>query len=496
MKPFKILLFFLSVFIILVALALYFPKKGIRLPGNIRLNFFSADDIFAPSDTAKVDIQVLLKKQEMLTDSVLSELARNRGNTLITGSVHIETDSLKKIITRIEYPNDDSTILYPVFRAISRIPYSQQLVRIMHYGDSQIEGDRMTSLIRNRLQSRFGGSGIGLVPAVPLYPNSLSLIQQNSENWERFLVYGPSSEQSEHSRFGALASFCRLQSDTLASDTTSRTGWIRLTRSASAYENTKYFRQCRIFYGQNSEPFINEIFEKNHRIDAAIIPPTQGLSVIRWIFDEPVSDITVQFRYTVSPEIYGLALDNFKGIAVDNIPLRGCAGLVFTSIDPQLLKEMYKELNVKLFILQFGGNVVPYIADNYRYYEKWYYRQIVRLRELCPGASVLVMGVADMSVKNGNDFESYANLDNVIHTLRSAAFRSGAAFWDMQKAMGGRNSMPAWVNANPPLAASDYVHFNKRGSDIMAQMFYNAFIYEYLLFEQAQNRQVITLNEP
>jgi hypothetical protein len=109
---------------------------------------------------------------------------------------------------------------------------------------------------------------------------------------------------------------------------------------------------------------------------------------------------------------------------------------------------------------------------------------------------VLVMGVADMSVKNGNDFESYANLDNVIHTLRSAAFRSGAAFWDMQKAMGGRNSMPAWVNANPPLAASDYVHFNKRGSDIMAQMFYNAFIYEYLLFEQAQNRQVITLNEP
>jgi hypothetical protein len=53
----------------------------------------------------------------------------------------------------------------------------------------------------------------------------------------------------------------------------------------------------------------------------------------------------------------------------------------------------------------------------------------------------------------------------------------------MYKAMGGRNSMPAWVNADPPLAASDYVHFNPRGAKTIAQMFYNAFILEYQKFE-------------
>jgi hypothetical protein len=114
---------------------------------------------------------------------------------------------------------------------------------------------------------------------------------------------------------------------------------------------------------------------------------------------------------------------------------------------------------------------------------------------LCPGASVLVIGVADMSVKNGEDFESYPNLDNVINSIRSAAFRAGAAFWDMQKAMGGKNSMPAWVKADPPLATSDYVHFNKKGSVIMAQMFYNAFIYEYLLFEETLNKQEMALHQ-
>jgi lysophospholipase L1-like esterase len=117
------------------------------------------------------------------------------------------------------------------------------------------------------------------------------------------------------------------------------------------------------------------------------------------------------------------------------------------------------------------------------------------LKELCPGASVLVIGVADMSVKNGEKFESYPNLDKVIEALRSAAFRAGAAFWDMQKAMGGKNSMSAWVNAKPPLATSDYVHFNKRGSVVMAQMFYNAFIYEYLLYIETRNKQEMTLQK-
>lgn len=246
----------------------------------------------------------------------------------------------------------------------------------------------------------------------------------------------------------------------------------------------------------NPEPFINEIFDRDQRIDAAIIPPSKDFKVIRWTLDAPVTHMTVQFRYAKSPEIYGMAFDNTSGIAVDNISLRGCAGLIFTSMDPRLLREMYKELNVKLFILQFGGNVVPYIADNYRYYEKWYYRQIMRLKEVCPGASVLVIGVADMAVKNGEKFESYPNLGIVNQALRSAAFRAGAAFWDMQKAMGGKNSMPAWVNADPPLATSDYVHFTKRGSVVMAQMLYNAFIYEYLLFEETRNQQEKILPRP
>jgi hypothetical protein len=131
MKPFKILLFFLSVFIVLFALALYFPVTGIRLPGNITLAFYTADDIFTPADTVRVDIKGILKKQELLTDSFLSELARNKDKPLISDSLPIDADSLKNIITRIEYPRDDSAVLFPVFLAMSRLQDSHQLVRII-----------------------------------------------------------------------------------------------------------------------------------------------------------------------------------------------------------------------------------------------------------------------------------------------------------------------------------------------------------------------------
>ena len=49
----------------------------------------------------------------------------------------------------------------------------------------------------------------------------------------------------------------------------------------------------------------------------------------------------------------------------------------------------------------------------------------------------------------------------------------------MYEGMGGYNSMPSWVNAEPELARPDYVHFSPRGAKLIANMFYNALIFEY-----------------
>jgi lysophospholipase L1-like esterase len=481
MKPPGILLFLLTVFSLLFAGALYFPEEGIVLSNNLKLQFISKKEIFSPGNNRPVNISSLLSQQQLLTDSVLTVLAKGKSNGMRIQGAH--ADSLIGTITRIEYPGHDSSLLFPFFRSLRDLPKTRNLIRIMHYGDSQIEDDHITSFLRNKLQTRFGGYGAGLVPASQPYPYGFSMKQNSSGNWYRFAGFGKTDSTVKHRRYGALGSFYLFNAPGKTSPGDSTAAWVRFRSSSSSYANTRAFYQCRIFYSHNSEPFLNELYQDGKLVDAEIFPSSKRLNVIRWNLDSPGKDLTIAFKGKASPEIYGIALDGRWGVAIDNIPMRGCSGLFFTALNEQLLQDMYKELNVKLFILQFGGNFVPAGLKSYAGYERWFERQLKQIKKLCPGAAILVMGVADMSIKDKTDYITNPGVLKVRDALRTAAFNSGAAFWDTYKAMGGQNSMPSWVFADPPLATADFVHFNARGAKTIGNMFYNAFILDYHQFE-------------
>jgi hypothetical protein len=138
-------------------------------------------------------------------------------------------------------------------------------------------------------------------------------------------------------------------------------------------------------------------------------------------------------------------------------------------------------MGVDLFILQFGGNSVPYIEDKKaaEQFANYFYYQMAFLKNVVPNACFIVIGPSDMSVKIKDSYVTYPNLENIINELRKATHKAGGVYWDMYKAMGGKNSMVAWVNSNPPMAGTDFVHFTPYGTTIVSQMFYNAFILEY-----------------
>jgi lysophospholipase L1-like esterase len=144
------------------------------------------------------------------------------------------------------------------------------------------------------------------------------------------------------------------------------------------------------------------------------------------------------------------------------------------------LQKAYNALDVQLFIMQFGGNVMPYIKDTAAAvnYGKWFYSQLTTLKSLRPNASLIVIGPSDMSYKEGENYVTYPYLEVVRDELRKATFKAGFAYWDMYEAMGGHNSMPSWVRSEPALAGSDYTHFTPRGAKLIANMFYNALMIE------------------
>jgi lysophospholipase L1-like esterase len=490
-KPNITLLFLLSVFTVLLLLSLFFPSDGMRLAGNFSLKFITPEEIFSPAGEDYADISDIIDAEALLNDSLLAELSAEEIETS-ADTVRANADSLRRSITRLRFAEGNRRLLYPVFAALDNASRGSKPVRIMHYGDSQIEGDRITSFLRNQWQKKFGGMGVGMIPVQQVYDFKFSIDQETSSNWYRYTLYGNRDSTLTHRRYGALASFARFSPPEalLSGNDQDYEAWVSFKTSVYSYRNTKQFQQCRIFYGHNSQPFLTEIYLNGELAEAEMYPASSQLKTLRWIFDEPVSDLKIVFRGSDSPDIYGIALDGKAGVAVDNIAMRGNSGLIFDRMDATLLREHYKVLNTKLILLEFGGNVVPHITSDYGYYERLFRAQLKQLKKIVPDAVVIVIGVADMSIKEKNRYVSYPNVEKVRDALKNATLSSGAIYWDMYEAMGGKNSMPSWVFANPPLASSDFVHFNPRGAKIIANMFYNAFMYEYNLYKKEQSKEV------
>ena len=68
----------------------------------------------------------------------------------------------------IQFPRNDASLFDAFFSAMEQAQSEGKVVRVLHYGDSQIEQDRITSSLRGNWQSRFGGSGCGFVPAIQM----------------------------------------------------------------------------------------------------------------------------------------------------------------------------------------------------------------------------------------------------------------------------------------------------------------------------------------
>jgi len=189
------------------------------------------------------------------------------------------------------------------------------------------------------------------------------------------------------------------------------------------------------------------------------------------------------------PDLYGISLDGVNGVAVDNLPLRGSSGIDISRMDTAQIRQMFCMMDVEMLILQFGANVMMTFGENPNYYARRFTQELQILKALKPGLVILVVGVNDMSQNSPDGFRSYPNIVNLRDAQKKAAFDAGCVFWDLYEAMGGENSMPGWVFANPPLAQKDFVHFSIGGARIVGELFCRAWEMEYQKFIRYQHQR-------
>jgi len=371
--------------------------------------------------------------------------------------------------------DSSSADLLSSFRHSLTLPGRQ--VRIMYYGDSQLEGDRITFYLRQLLRQHNGGSGPGLfLPVMPvMYTKSLWL--RASPNWERYNYLSYSDGEISHNRLGPFMTFCRYLPEGTTRQDPER-AYVRIQPSAFSDSAAASWENLRILYS-HEEGIVNLRIGSTGKLILADTLPT-GKGVQNLICDVRGSDdLLIEFEGRVSPDIYGISLESPAGLIVDNIPQRGSAGLEFTMVDRDNLEESYRILSPDLFVLHYGLNIVRSEGSDFSFYRTGLIRQVRLLKEIAPNTPVLIVGVSDMVHREGDSLVSFTSIPAIVEAQSSAASESGAAFWDARSAMGGSRSIVDWAKKSPALAQDDYVHLTYQGADTLSVLLYNALFYSF-----------------
>lgn len=531
-NPGEVLLLLILLNVILAAVVVLFPDGKIPLGKDLSLKITPLARIFTPDTTHVVDINDVVAGLETV-DSTLENLE---------GSASYKLKNEKIVVPEyraIQYPDASEVSMSAFFEALYETEKSGKLLHVIHYGDSQLEGDRISDYLRNKLQLIFGGYGPGIVLPKDISQSRVSVLQSESPDCKKYAIYGK-NERLKDGMYGIGGSTYRftgsgrrrIGTDTLIEkvyikvtvkepvegpDTDSITegdfelkevvdsnkfyydtvyrhryestkggkSWVKFRAAKGSYPRVRKFNQIKILYG-SKDPLPLQI-KLDDSTESIQLPAAWPLGVKTLNPEMLHKGVEMQITGNESANFFGFVLESDSGIQVDNFPMRGSSGTGFESMNPALLAAQMKAVNAKLIIIQYGINVVPNPQKNYSYYQRLFHAQLVALKKALPGISILVVGPSDMSTRIDGVYASYPNIPLIRDAMKNAAFANGCAFWDLYEAMGGQNSMVSWVNGKPALAGKDFTHFTGKGAQYVGEMMYDALIRSYMDFK---NRKI------
>ena len=425
--------------------------------GDLTLRFPSLADVMLKNDEHK-DVDELMAQAAVLDTAKVNELA---------DSLVFYKEAVLMNPGRFYLPNNDFTYFDALFEKMENVQSTGKVLRILHYGDSQIEMDRISKNLREYFQEQFGGEGVGLLPLFQII-HSASVQQRTTGDAAGYSVYA-NKTNINNKRYGIMGKFYRMSGNVQFA--------AFATKSEQASANLRQFSKVTLLFHDLNGNFNATLSDATNQITEKQTSDSIGLSQFVWQLDTPTTKIKLSLSGFA--DIYGIMLDGNSGISVDNIPVRGSSGTYFTQIDALSLSDMYDMSDVELIILQYGGNSMPVISTEkgVANFKEQVSKQISYIRKTYPRAKVLFIGPSDMSTKINGVLKTYTYLPNVNTALQEAALENGAAYWDMYHVMGGENSMIHWVRSG--LAGKDYIHFSSSGADKIGEALSNTFSVMY-----------------
>lgn len=322
--------------------------------------------------------------------------------------------------------------------------HANGVYRIVHFGDSHIQADRITSAIRKELQHICGDGGSGII-----FPYSLcgsygpmGVDTKVTGNYSYITqLKNPSSEP-----IGLMGYNLHLQSNTNLSMTFNDDFKGKRSKTITIWIHSPQ---------DTTHIILNGAWTLTQR-------KSLGLGIYSYTYETAIIPNEISFTAAINTSFWGLEFHSPDGLSYQQ---NGLVGAQFTHLishaDHVILQ--LNSIQPDLLIFSYGTNEAYTEIDTLAYL-KQISKFIQRVKTSLPHTPILITNAPDTR-SSGKIPPSQISVNE---TLRKAASECHAAYFDLNKAMGGWGSLYTWNKKG--FLLKDMLHFNKEGAKVLGML--------------------------
>lgn len=345
----------------------------------------------------------------------------------------------------------NETQLQKIFQKLRLVQTGKlQNVSFVHIGDSHIQADMETAVIRRELQSFFGNAGRGLVFPYQLAKSNApsDLIFESTELWKGNRLIKKNPEMP-----------CGIS------------GFVAQSIVGNASVNFRFRSLKDSIYKFDKITFFSDTMSKISNIEPIFKESEFINEVHTFAYEKPITDFKLRFNDSIPANVYGLVLENSKstGILYHSIGVNGAKYSDYN--EAHLFWKQLSNLKADCYIFSMGTNEAQNLGLTAELFIESVERSINKIREFNPEAVIILMSPP---VSYYQKLHPNKKLKDFSEALASYCKVKQLPFWDLFEISNGLEGAREWRNKQ--LLGHDLVHFTRKGYEVQAFLFVEAFM--------------------
>ncbi|HEX5229993.1 MAG TPA: GDSL-type esterase/lipase family protein [Bryobacteraceae bacterium] len=317
------------------------------------------------------------------------------------------------------------------------------ITRVLHYGDSPVTADSITSDVRSLLQQHFGDAGHGFVLiAKPWAWYQHRGVDVHAKGWRIAAASMPQRAKDGYHGLGGVS-------------------FEGEAGATSNFELVEDHARMEIHYLRQPGGGVLTV-EAAGQILGQIATDGPEKEPADQSFPLTAGEREIQLSVERGPvRLFGVTFErNAPGVVYNSLGLNGGQVLsVVSYFDKAQWAEELAEQHPDLVVINYGTNESGY-ADYIEHSYPGELRQVIdRVKAAVPRSSVLIMSPMDRGQRDANArITTVPALPRLVEIQRKTAAETGCAFFNTFQAMGGAGTMARWYDSQPRLVSADFTH--------------------------------------